>query len=109
MNGLFITFESVDGRLVFANHRAGLLEVIEPALVADEHALCDRSIDSSRIRGTGRGLPSGRIDRIDKALVRKEPKHFYVVDLGGDAKATWRQVDDRADSGKPCLQRSRIF
>jgi len=140
----------IEALLVFASRRANLLEVIEPALAAGQHVLCDRFTDSSRVyQGVGRGLPDGWIDRIDhlvtagrkpdhtvlfdlepevaftrgqsstrKArgdvdridaeglsfyrkvreayleLVRQEPERFHVVDSGGDAEDTWRQVVD---------------
>jgi len=146
--------ESMDGRieafLVFASRRANLLEVIEPALAAGRHVLCDRFTDSSRVyQGVGRGLPDGWIDTLDRlatggkkpdhtllfdltpedafargrsatrqargdvdridaeelpfyrqvrdaylALVHEEPGRFHVIDSGGDAEDTWRQVVD---------------
>jgi dTMP kinase len=78
---------SMDGTvellLVFASRRQHLLEVIEPALAAGQHVLCDRFTDSTRAyQGYGRGVPLDLIDEIDAlATGRRAPDHTLLFDL----------------------------
>ncbi len=69
--------------LVFASRRLHLKEVIEPALAAGNHVLCDRFTDSSyAYQGSGRGLPFETIDRIDEiATGRRRPDVTLLFDL----------------------------
>jgi dTMP kinase len=69
--------------LVFASRRQHLLEVIEPALAAGQHVLCDRFTDSTRAyQGSGRGVPLPLIDEIDRiATGRRTPDRTLLFDL----------------------------
>ncbi len=114
--------DSMDGRveamLVFASRRVHLLEVVEPALAAGEHVLCDRFTDSSRVyQGVGRGLPDGWIDELDRlATGGKKPDHTLLFDLtpetayarGQSPKRRARGDVDRIDAEElPFYQRVR--
>jgi len=69
--------------LVFASRRQHLLEVIEPALAAGIHVLCDRFTDSTlAYQGYGRGVPRERIDAIDQiATGGRRPDRTLLFDL----------------------------
>jgi dTMP kinase len=69
--------------LVFASRRQHLLEVIEPALAAGIHVLCDRFTDSTyAYQGAGRGVPLDLIDRVDEiATGRRAPDRTLLFDL----------------------------
>jgi dTMP kinase len=73
--------------LVFASRRQHLLEVIEPALLAGEHVLCDRFTDSTRAyQGYGRGVPLAAIDQVDLlATGGRRPDHTLLFDLPAEA------------------------
>lgn len=73
----------VEMLLVFASRRQHLLEVIDPALEAGEHVLCDRFTDSTRAyQGAGRGIDRGVIDRIDSvATGGRVPDRTLLFDL----------------------------
>lgn len=72
--------------LVFASRRQHLLEVIEPALAAGRHVLCDRFTDSTRAyQGWGRGVPLDVIDRVDRlATGGRTPDRTLLFDLPAD-------------------------
>lgn len=81
---------TVELLLVFASRRQHLLEVIEPALAAGRHVLCDRFTDSTRAyQGYGRGVPLERIDHVDRvATGGRNPDRTLLFDLpAGDARA----------------------
>lgn len=69
--------------LVFASRRQHLLEVIDPALAAGRHVLCDRFTDSTRAyQGHGRGVPLDRIDAVDRvATGGRVPDRTLLFDL----------------------------
>ncbi len=69
--------------LVFASRRRHLSEVVDPALEAGEHVLCDRFTDSSyAYQGAGRGLPFAHIDRVDEiATGRRRPQRTLLFDV----------------------------
>ncbi|HEY3571606.1 MAG TPA: dTMP kinase [Thermoanaerobaculia bacterium] len=73
--------------LVFASRRQHLLEVIEPALSAGQHVLCDRFTDSTRAYQVyGRGVPLAVIDQVDQlATGGRRPDHTLLFDLPGEA------------------------
>ncbi len=73
--------------LVFASRRQHLLEVIEPALRAGRHVLCDRFTDSTRAyQGYGRGVPLDVIDQVDRlATEGRRPDRTLLFDLPADA------------------------
>ena len=72
--------------LVFASRRQHLLEVVEPALAAGRHVLCDRFTDSTRAyQGWGRGVPLGVIDQVDRlATGGRPPDRTLLFDLPAD-------------------------
>jgi len=76
--------------LVFASRRQHLLEVIDPALAAGEHVLCDRFTDSTRAyQGGGRGVDGALIDQVDRvATGARVPDLTLLFDLPAeDARA----------------------
>jgi dTMP kinase len=92
IRGVFLDrrFAGMDGLvellLVFASRRQHLLEVIEPALAADRHVLCDRFTDSTRAyQGAGRGIGTEAIDRVDRlATGGRVPDRTLLFDLPAD-------------------------
>jgi dTMP kinase len=80
-------FRAMDGTiellLVFASRRQHLLEVIEPALAAGRHVLCDRFTDSTlAYQGHGRGVPLETIARVDAlATGGRRPDRTLLFDL----------------------------
>jgi dTMP kinase len=82
---------AVDGRVellvVFASRRQHLLEVIEPALAAGRHVLCDRFTDSTRAyQGYGRGVPLELIDEVERfATGGRTPDRTLLFDLPPEA------------------------
>jgi dTMP kinase len=80
-------FAGMDGTvellLVFASRRQHLIEVVEPALAAGQHVLCDRFTDSSRAyQGAGRGVPTEVIERVDRiATGGRRPDRTLLFDL----------------------------
>lgn len=89
IRGVFLDpqWGAVDGRvealMVFASRRQHLIELIEPALAAGEHVLCDRFTDSSiAYQGSGRGLPKGWIDALDQLVTdARRPDLTLLFDL----------------------------
>src|SRR3954447_1871908 len=73
--------------LVFASRRQHLMEVIEPALQAGQHVLCDRFTDSTRAyQGYGRGVPLAVIDQVDRlSTAGRRPDHTLLFDLPAEA------------------------
>lgn len=73
----------VEALLIFASRRQHLEEVIEPALAAGRHVLCDRFTDSSlAYQGAGRGLEPGWIEALDRlATGGRRPDHTLLFDL----------------------------
>lgn len=69
--------------LVFASRRQHLLEVIDSALAAGEHVLCDRFTDSTRAyQGAGRGVEGALIDAVDRvATGGRVPDRTLLFDL----------------------------
>lgn len=94
--------------LVFASRRQHLLEVIEPALAAGRHVLCDRFTDSTRAyQGYGRGVPLPLIDQVDRiATGGRTPDRTLLFDLpaeearsrGHSASRRERGAADRLDA-----------
>ncbi|MFL6202217.1 MAG: dTMP kinase [Thermoanaerobaculia bacterium] len=81
---------TVELLLVFASRRQHLLEVIDPALAAGRHVLCDRFTDSTRAyQGYGRGVPLDRIGQVDRiATGGRTPDRTLLFDLpAADARA----------------------
>ena len=69
--------------LVFASRRRHLTEIVDPALEAGFHVLCDRFTDSSfAYQGAGRGLAAELIDQVDEiATGRRRPDRTILFDL----------------------------
>lgn len=80
-------YQEIDSRvealLVFASRRQHLVEVIEPALTAGSHVLCDRFTDSTlAYQGRGRGLGASFILDIDRlATDGRRPDATLLFDL----------------------------
>ncbi|HEX9671550.1 MAG TPA: dTMP kinase [Thermoanaerobaculia bacterium] len=93
---------TVDGRvellLVFACRRQHLEEVIEPALAAGRHILCDRFTDSTRAyQGYGRGVPLELIDEVDRlATGGRVPDRTLLFDLDPEAAQARGQAPGRS-------------
>ncbi|HEY2290233.1 MAG TPA: dTMP kinase [Thermoanaerobaculia bacterium] len=88
--------------LVFASRRQHLLEVIEPALQAGLHVLCDRFSDSTRAyQGYGRGVPLAVIDQVDRlATGERRPDHTLLFDLPAEAARARGHSPGRRDRGE---------
>ena len=73
----------IEGMLLFASRRRNLLEVIEPALAAGEHVLCDRFTDSSMVyQGVVRGLGHAWVEQLDElATGGRRPDVTLLFDL----------------------------
>jgi dTMP kinase len=74
---------TVELLLVFASRRQHLLDVVDPALAAGRHVLCDRFTDSTRAyQGYGREVPQERIDQVDRvATGGRLPDRTLLFDL----------------------------
>jgi dTMP kinase len=74
---------TVELLLVFASRRQHLNEVIEPALAAGRHVLCDRFTDSTRAyQGSGRGVPLPLVEQVDRvATGGRAPDRTLLFDL----------------------------
>ena len=89
---------TVELLLVFASRRQHLLEVVDPALAAGRHVLCDRFTDSTRAyQGYGRGVPLERIDQVGLvATGGRVPDRTLLFDLpAGDARARGHSLKRR--------------
>ncbi len=92
----------VDGRvetmLIFASRRQHLLEVIEPALAAGQHVLCDRFTDSTLVyQGVGRGVELDVIERVDQlATGGRRPDRTLLFDLPAEVAQGRGQSQKRA-------------
>ena len=73
----------VEALLVFASRRQNLLEVIEPALTAGRHVICDRFTDSSLVyQGFVGGLGQEWVADLDRlATGGRRPDHTLLFDL----------------------------
>lgn len=99
-------WQGMDGRvemlLVFASRRQHLVEVIEPALAAGRHVLCDRFTDSTRAyQGYGRGVPLALIEEVDRvATGGRRPDRTLLFDLAPEAARArlHREEADRLDA-----------
>ena len=96
---------TVESLVIFASRRQHLLEVIEPALAAGSHVLCDRFTDSTlAYQGHGRGVSLDLIRRIDAiATGGRVPDHTLLFDLPAEeahrrGQSTSREVVDRLEA-----------
>jgi dTMP kinase len=68
--------------LMMADRRHHLVTMIEPALAAGTHVLCDRYTDASRAyQGAGRGLGEKRVDELHDRWINRNPDRTYLFDL----------------------------
>jgi dTMP kinase len=74
---------TVEALIIFASRRQHLLEVIEPALEAGLHVLCDRFTDSTlAYQGYGRGVPLSTLLEVDQlATGGRRPDRTLLFDL----------------------------
>jgi dTMP kinase len=72
--------------LVFASRRQHLVEVIEPALAAGRHVLCDRFTDSTvAYQGYGRGIALDVVAEVDRlATGGRRPDRTLYFDLSAE-------------------------
>jgi dTMP kinase len=67
--------------LMFADRRHHLATMIEPALAAGTHVLCDRYTDASRAyQGAGRRLGEEAVDALHRRWCRLDPDRTYLFD-----------------------------
>ena len=92
---------AVEVLLVFASRRQHLVEVIEPALAAGRHVLCDRFTDSTyAYQGWGRGVDLDLIDRVDElATGRRRPDRTLLFDLPPEEAHRRSQSKRRHEAG----------
>ena len=92
---------TVEMLIVFAARRQHLLEVIDPALAAGAHVLCDRFTDSTlAYQGCGRGVPLQRIQEVDMlATGGRRPDRTLLFDVPAQLARRRRnpQGTDRLD------------
>ena len=105
---------TVEALIVFASRRQHLREVIDPALSAGRHVLCDRFTDSTRAyQGFGRGLGSEQIDRLDEiATGNRSPDLTLLFDLEPEMARSRSQAGDgdrRPDGGNRLDTESLAF
>jgi len=74
---------TVELLMVFAARRQHLVEVVDPALAAGRHVLCDRFSDSTvAYQGYGRGVDLATVDAVDAlATGRRRPDRTLLFDL----------------------------
>ena len=77
---------TVEAFLVFASRRQHLQEIVDPALAAGKHVLCDRFTDSTfAYQGYGRGVPLVTLEEIDRvATANRRPDRTLVFDVPAD-------------------------
>ena len=93
---------TVETLLIFASRRQHLLEVINPALEAGRHVLCDRFTDSTfAYQGYGRGVASDLLQRVDDlATGSKIPDQTLLFDLPADqARRRGQSVSRQGEPG----------
>ncbi|MEE8368685.1 MAG: dTMP kinase [Thermoanaerobaculia bacterium] len=80
-------WKSIDGKIeclmLFASRRQQILEVIEPALAAGRHVLCDRFTDSTlAYQGGGRGVSKADIEALERISIGGlRPDRTILFDL----------------------------
>jgi dTMP kinase len=92
---------TVELLLVFASRRQHLIEVIEPALAAGRHVLCDRFTDSTRAyQGAGRGVPLPLIEQVDRvATGGRVPDRTLLFDLPAEEARARGHSPSRRERG----------
>ncbi len=106
VRGVFLGARAADGMvealLVFAARRQHLSEVIEPALAAGRHVLCDRFTDSTlAYQGFGREVPLADLEALDRlATGARRPDRTLLFDLpAGAARGRGQSAARRAQAG----------
>lgn len=99
---------TVEALLVFASRRQHLLEVVDPALAAGRHVLCDRFTDSTyAYQGFGRGVELEILDEVDRlATGNRRPDRTLLFDVpakvarnrGNSQSRRRRSAVDRLDA-----------
>jgi dTMP kinase len=89
--------------LLFASRRQHLLEVIDPALAAGRHVLCDRFTDSTlAYQGAGHGVAEETIRAVDAlATGERRPDRTLLFDLEPEAARARRQASSRKPGAPP--------
>lgn len=92
---------TVELLVVFASRRQHLLEVIDPALAAGRHVLCDRFTDSTHAyQGAGRGLSRDMIDTVDRvATGGRVPDRTLLFDLPAEEARSRGHSESRLEAG----------
>lgn len=93
---------TVEALLIFASRRQHLLEVIDPALAAGRHVLCDRFTDSTvAYQGYGRGVSLDTLRMVDDlATGCRVPDHTLLFDLPAEvARGRGHSPNRRSESG----------
>jgi len=92
--------------LVFASRRQHLEDVIDPALAAGRHVLCDRFTDSSlAYQGAGRGLTRAWVEQLDLLVTGgRRPDHTILFDLSAE-DALGRRCSPSRESSPEGLDR----
>lgn len=87
----------VEALLMFADRRHHLTHVVQPALDAGRHVLCDRFTDSTlAYQGSGRGVPRETLDAIDRlATGGRRPDHTLLFDLPAEQARRRGQSESR--------------
>lgn len=102
----------VEALMVFASRRQHLLEVIEPALAAGRHVLCDRFTDSTlAYQGFGRGVSVATLRSLDEiATAGRRPDRTLLFDLPpGEARSRGVSTErDAAPGGVDRLDVERL-
>ncbi len=86
LRGVFLDRQwgPLDGRVellvVFASRRQHLLELVDPALRAGQHVLCDRFTDSTfAYQGRGRGVDWDLIRQVDQLATESRRPHATLL------------------------------
>jgi dTMP kinase len=96
-------WEEVDGTvetlLIFASRRQHLVEVIDPALAAGRHVLCDRFTDSTfAYQGFGRGVELDLLRKVDElATGSRVPDATLLFDLASEQARLRGQSQSRQE------------
>lgn len=88
--------------LVFASRRQHLVELIEPALAAGKHVLCDRFTDSTvAYQGHGRGIDLAAVAEVDRlATGSRRPDRTLYFDLTAELARKRGHSGARQKSGR---------
>ncbi|MEJ2086151.1 MAG: dTMP kinase [Acidobacteriota bacterium] len=93
---------AVETLMIFASRRQHLIEVIEPALAAGQHVLCDRFTDSTfAYQGFGRGVSLDLLRQVDElATGSRVPDTTFLFDLSArEARERGQSVSRQNEPG----------